>query len=379
MNKKFNEILIPMIQDKKVVIYGYGIQGGTAHFILHRLGYPVSLIADKDEKKHGTVIGTTPIISPYDLMYEDADSMHIFICTDMGRYDAINTLESMGFVHNVHFSTIFLENRFAPLTFFDPHLGWSRGDGQIVSQAETGEVKILTLGGSTTDNSFNGFLSWPAFLQKELNVFYQSGSYIVKNGGVSGYCSNEELFELIEYGIAKENPNLVISYSGYNDSAGIMQYKCHADRLVKTLDDMADTINQSADHINIQPYYGEKVEDYAQLWISNMRMMHGICKEFGIKFISVLQPNFFLLDKMDEVEFDICHLGPYKEVLSKIRKFYSTVHKYMSDFSWMYDFTHLFDNNDKVFIDACHVYEEGNRIIAQEICKVLQADGYLED
>lgn len=374
----FYQILRPIIQNKKIVLYGYGIQGGTAHFVLHRLGYQVHMIVDKDEKKQGMVVGGTPIASPYDLIYEEADNMYIFICSDRGRNDVIDTLESMGFVRNVHFSTIFLENRFAPIDYLDPHLGWSRGGGQIISHAEQGKIRILTFGGSTTDHSFNGFLPWSAFLQKKLDRYYNPGSYLVGNGGISGYCSNEELFELIEYLASKEKPNIVISYSGYNDSAGIMKYRSHSDRLVRILDEMADIVNHSSNHVNIQPYYGEEIEDYAQHWVSNMRMMHGICEEFGVKFVSILQPNYFLLEKMDEVERDICNLGPYKEVLCKVKKFYSAVKEKMSDYSWIYDFTHIFDRNDKVYIDGCHVYEEGNEIIAEEIFKALQRNGYLE-
>lgn len=38
---------------------------------------------------------------------------------------------------------------------------------------------------------------------------------------------------------------------------------------------------------------------------------------------------------------------------------------------FMYDLSHIFDDKTDIYMDICHVCELGNRIIAQEIAKVI--------
>ena len=38
---------------------------------------------------------------------------------------------------------------------------------------------------------------------------------------------------------------------------------------------------------------------------------------------------------------------------------------------YIYDLSHIFDWETDVYMDICHVWEKGNRIIAKEIAKVV--------
>lgn len=38
---------------------------------------------------------------------------------------------------------------------------------------------------------------------------------------------------------------------------------------------------------------------------------------------------------------------------------------------YIYDLSHIFDNETDIYMDSCHVWEKGNRIIAEEIAKVI--------
>ena len=56
--------------------------------------------------------------------------------------------------------------------------------------------------------------------------------------------------------------------------------------------------------------------------------------------------------------------------MPRINSFFENVSAFISQEGenlHIHDFTHIFDGHDDVFYDCCHVYEKGNRIIAQKI------------
>jgi hypothetical protein len=44
------------------------------------------------------------------------------------------------------------------------------------------------------------------------------------------------------------------------------------------------------------------------------------------------------------------------------------------DEDWIYDFTDSFDGGEPIYIDFCHVSENGNRIVAERLARVLGSD-----
>lgn len=40
-------------------------------------------------------------------------------------------------------------------------------------------------------------------------------------------------------------------------------------------------------------------------------------------------------------------------------------------FDYLYDFTHIFDNSEEVYIDYVHVKEEGNELISNKILELM--------
>lgn len=369
------EKLKDIIGNKSVFIYGYGTMGGTAHFTLHRLGYGVEGIVDSDKDKQGESVGGVSIISPYDLMYYDKDNVMVFVCSDRAKAEVIRVLESMDYIRDVNYSTFFLDGRSASLAEFNPQVGWGRGKDQFVSYDKSLDVKktILTLGGSTTDHSLNGFLSWPQLLHDKIRKSpdFPLGGVKVINGGVAGYCSSHELLSLITYGLS-ELPDVLITYSGYNDSAGVLLYEYNDYHAVKTYNDIIRLASNNRDESDdiLTMYFGEKVKNYALLWLKNARIIHGICNEFGIKHIQILQPSILTTNCLDEVERDICTNGPYKNIFTNVNNFYCEIKDKMKSFDWIVDFTNVFDDKS-VYIDTCHVNEKGNEIVASAVYELL--------
>ena len=182
-------------------------------------------------------------------------------------------------------------------------------------------------------------------------------------GGVSGYNSSQECLKLLRDGLGLK-PDLVISYSGVNDYLARKYEKGHP----YVLSYMNDLINEalksthySENHVRLT-HLVAGVEDNrskACVWMENERKMHGLCREFGIPFLGYLQPHNYDDDEVYSF---------YGEVETDLRK---------KEYEWLINISHIFDNDKTVYMDGCHVYERGNRIIAKcmlpDIMKAFKA------
>lgn len=104
-----------------------------------------------------------------------------------------------------------------------------------------------------------------------------------------------------------------------------------------------------------------------------MESMQAVCAAKGISFYGFMQP--MLLSKAD-----------YNDAEQKTFEQSEGTHSYMAGFRkmmkecsveeshpYLHDLSHIFDNHYDVYfhLDDCHVYEKGNRIIADEIYKCI--------
>ena len=60
------------------------------------------------------------------------------------------------------------------------------------------------------------------------------------------------------------------------------------------------------------------------------------------------------------------------------RPFYEGAKKMMKSYDYLYDLTHVFDGTSGVYSDGVHYDENGNRIIANEICRILTERSFFE-
>ncbi|MBR0434409.1 MAG: hypothetical protein IJK13_00190 [Lachnospiraceae bacterium] len=369
--KNLIETIIKCTENKKVFIWGYGTLGGMAHFTLRRIGRNIEGIIDSDPGKQGMTVGGATIISLYDLLYYDKNDIMILVCSDRGKAEIVKELESMGF-SSENYTTAFLDERCEKLTMLNPQLGWCRGEGQLhLSDGANGDdTKILVLGGSTTDYSLNGITSWPQFLQNRINK--EGKNYAVINGAVSGYTSGQELLSVITYGISLR-PKYLITYSGYNDAAGVLKYEYNDWHATHTYDELIDIATRTGNNDSLAMYYGNEVKESAELWLRNARMIHAICEEWQIKHIHILQPTILITGSMDDNERDICENGPYKEIYKNVNGFYKTIKEELKHYDWIADFTDIFADDD-VYYDTCHVNEEGNRIISDKVYDLIESN-----
>jgi hypothetical protein len=274
---------------------------------------------------------------------------------------------------------------------------------------------IVCLGGSTTDHFLqihqneialpDATGSWPEELSRIMENKKIKGTVFC--GGTGGYRTSQDVTKLLR-DVLEIEPDVVISYGGVNDLAYRpnnypIYNRRHYQYLVKEskrkelprsflFPNLAIYIHtHTHTHIESLPkgvYFGVKSDmNVAEYMIRNWKIMQAICDLHGIKFYGVLQPcvgstevtrgdSKFVSERwrgrvFDEQKWD-CSLeqliGGYEYVKTKI-----------PEYKFMQDFSAIFDKEDLETIypfkeDFCHVSQEGNRIVAENMFKMLFGD-----
>lgn len=115
----------------------------------------------------------------------------------------------------------------------------------------------------------------------------------------------------------------------------------------------------------------ENSEDYLGNWLSNIQSMYAIAQQRKMKFLVFCQPWLTTKKERTTKEKNIM-LSMSGEVLDNMMKnALGNFIEQRSDISgYIHNLSHIFDGQD-VSMDLCHVWEKGNRIIAEEIGKVI--------
>lgn len=361
--------------ERKVILFGAGSVGKFIFAALKGYGVDVLYFIDSDESKQRGTYMDLEVRSPFDLMKENPDEI-VIVLTLSASDAAENVLQGMGFLEGINYYTMGRIEQQKEFDIFDPFLGHSRMDdleGFKKFGNDGADKKVLTLGGSTTDYSLSDIHSWPFFLQQECVIGGGYNGVEVINGGMGGYYSGQELLKLLRDGIPL-NPDIVVSYSGINDAVGIALAEGHP-LINKYLKNTLDNLPIKNKKIGYG-YEKKNRESRIDNWISNMRMMHAICEEFGIKFYSFLQPFVWIGDyHMTEKEKEVFeYVNIYAGEVEKAMQFYSVIRDRIKDYPYIYDFTDIFSGMSGIYYDMCHCNEEGNRIIANKIYAIINKD-----
>ncbi len=228
----------------------------------------------------------------------------------------------------------------------------------VLGNEETARKRIIILGGSTSDVGLYEYFikSWPEFLSEELK------DVVIFCGAIAAYYSKQELLKLLRDG-RQLNPDLVISYSGFNDMAqphteGYPYAK--TDLKGKLLEDEA---------------WGIKTDRLlSEDWIESENMMKVISNAYGAEFIGIFQP---VIMNKDNKTFEEKIIYEWSKELSWInlneyKSYQDNVRKNITGISYIYDMTKLFYGEKRcVFRDVCHLTEYGNRVLANAILRII--------
>lgn len=106
----------------------------------------------------------------------------------------------------------------------------------------------------------------------------------------------------------------------------------------------------------------------AQTSILQWRMAHDLVTARGGRFIAVLQPIAYLGDaRTDHIITDLASRG---KLARQYQIVYPLIKEMMADYDYIYDFTHIFDREEYIYIDFAHVSKNGNQIIAEKLSEI---------
>jgi hypothetical protein len=223
--------------------------------------------------------------------------------------------------------------------------------------------------------------------------------YKVINHAQLAYNSRQEVDALITAYSKNQRADIVIFYDGVNDAAflcprEITQLPAH--RLVpmfreklyvgKTafikdllnkifLDNLFKIIYKYTHKPSVEnsPYNclsePGKAEQIADIMMKNWEFAHQIVTTRGGKFIAILQPAAFVGNaQTDHLKLDTALGKNFVEVYKHInQKIAERKH------DWIFDLSNAFDGTEYIYIDFCHVSQNGNAIIAKELTQIISA------
>lgn len=344
---------------KRLVIFGAGNGGLYIFYHALELGREAEYFVDNG--KVGTQFCHKEVRSPYDLMYEDTENLLVIIGINQQNAvrSAVQQLEGMGFIQGENFEIPEFGQLYAPANYLDPLLAYSRMDDlpgfKLTRSTGKNPLKIVCLGGSTSDWSFGGFTCWAEFYRQLLE---NAGiSVDLYNGAIAGYYSSMELLKLIR-DVIPMNPDCILLLNGVNDGnqTPVPGHPMHHTYTQKVFDKLSSMENNSDLEINSAVegvLYGPEDHTAAEeVYLRNMQMMNSLCREFSIAFFPVLQPTGIFPGKND------WQLPLYE--------FYQKVTALVSKYPFITDGSKWLDNQLPLYFDYVHYNEAGNRILAEK-------------
>jgi len=322
----------------------------------------------------------------YDLLYEE----RVYILIDGENLLPITKqLEDMGLVFgkdynflNAYRGDIFYKQRMG----LDINLGYTKFDESkypgfcVFGENNKKDLRIVTLGGSTTDATLYPFKSWSELLY---NKMHKAGMNVtVFCGGVNGYQVSQELIKLIRDGIPLK-PDIVISYSGLNNldvEEDYPFYQSYQSQLFECL--MKRQPMNAFNGFKRENLLSKGIKSEETLfayWMRMQKYMKACCREENIKYLGILQPNMLNKKTYSLYEHEISVNFEWCQGINTIRHSHEFRKNICAKESGLYDFSDLFDNERDVYIDGGHVWEHGNEMIADKILRLIMNEGFLPE
>lgn len=369
--------LLKCAKGKKIITFGDERKAELIRLILKQTGLLIT--------------GYEHIDDFYDLHYVDKSKVVAINCSvDSAKSEKIllqagfksgkNYLKALGCVAMVSYwyrdvsdallgRTYVVANQYPGFTYY-----------KSTSKSEN-KVKIVTIGGSTTDAKATSFSCWS---EKLHDICAKNGIECeVICGGIAGYRSGNELLKLYR-DIVKLKPDIVISYSGYNNVFNL----CYLQEIYKdntwmdtVMFENSQIIRQNSHLIYDAGIHLKEAVDALDLWIYDEEIEAQICAIKDIKFFSIFQPSMFTYNGNDTdyeeylLNYNLIDITREKARLYDLYDVSNMKNRIKKlGYNWLYDLTDLFDRFtfSDVYIDSCHTTEYGNEIIADKIFSIIK-------
>lgn len=276
---------------------------------------------------------------------------------------------------------------------YDPLLGFARNTATIPGynvwpkdlRFKDADIRMVVVGGST---SLWSCCPWPRYFG-EMITERKACKLLLFNGAVQGYSTSQELLKLLR-DIPAINPEVAVSFSGINDAGFFHMIPRHpfVHSYQKTV---AQYLLKTAD-----AYEGftfgvpwSSVDTW-RIWIQNMRLMNAVCKVYETRFFGFLQPTMVYggyepneeeKKAMEEYAYRFFP-GSGMSYHEQVTTFYDHVRAEIESDSllqdYLFDLSNLYKGMTGLYRDYRHQNDEGCRLIADEVFKLLESKGVFD-
>ena len=395
MLKTYLTELFDQIGDRKIIILGNRRISGVLCCAIRSMGREIAyfLNPEEDANNNSETIRYyfgKPVYPVYYVLYEDFDQ--IAVVNSLHYKEVTDPLmELYGLKEEYNYFNLHGYQKVKRWDIFDPTLGYSRKaemDGFFLHGKEReNQLRIVTLGGATTDYSYSFIKSWPEFLHEML--LGKGIDNVIFNGGMNGYTSCEERDRMLR-DVPALHPDLVLSLSGECDIGWLMVSKKHPwvseyyeKKIGGILKQSMKERQENWFQFSMEHLYGEGcgLTDYEN-WIRNERIIHAMAKALNITYIGFLQP-FIFEGNYETSDFEKSWLESFltegcrempviEQIFKSYQPFYEGVKKLMKEYDYLVDLTDVFDDVSGVYSDGVHYDEIGNYLIAERMLAVIE-------
>ena len=385
------QYLFERCSNRKLLIFGTGIEAQKMSRLCSMYNMNVEYFLENESAD--TVFEDKNVKAYFDLVYEEPDGFFIIVANEKESYGiSRQKFLQLGLIEDIDFSYYksvpFLEETLC----YDVTLSSNRIRDKIEGFELFGDLynsealKIVALGGSTTESTLSYIKGWPQYLT---NLCYENGySVIMYCGGIAAHSSSQELLKLIR-DVLPLKPDVVLSYNGFTDLWSYPQnfpYQPEREKRPFITEFQVQYMNKILQNYPKEKRnvcYGLQNDKTAsEFWLDNMKIMHAIAKEFNILFLSFLQPFYYIggykPTDSQKIIFDrsgwdgsILPLIHSKEHLDSMISESLKMMKNIKNIDYITDLTHIFSGHANIYRDVVHVTERGNEIIAENIYRVL--------
>lgn len=380
------EKILEPAKGRKIILYGIEPFSRVIYHNLTHMGKEVSYFVDEEGREES--LFEKEVRNPLELLYENKDEIYVICFTMKNHGQVYNKLLQYGLEFEKNFSIYGLGGYIQKFNAIDSLLGFTRiyDNGlnfQVYGNPQDEKaIRIMTLGGSTSDPTMGNVKTWPEQLYEELRKEHQ---VVVYSGGMGGYSTHQELLKFMRDGLPL-HPDIVISFDGYNDIGYqvsveehpyLHRYQKKFYDFIETHTPMApDTLDMRAVNQIAHGMENANRTDYEN-WFEAVRSLHALAKEHGIQYFSFLQPvqgvGTPVLDD-SILELKKIYSSAYEREASLLQRtvnFVNGCRKFIEKNDYMTDLTDIFDGEADVYYDICHSTEKGHQIIAKNILKKI--------
>ena len=235
--------------------------------------------------------------------------------------------------------------------------------------------------GSTSDKT-----TIPGFLQEYFDNEFKDLNIEIINAGINGADSYREIL-LIKEKLINYEPDLIISYTGVNDSGGYSReiifdetydeyvqnpFKFSSYPWYRTPFVISNLITQNdiGNEIKPETLSDEQIKTYSESFRKNWSQSCDFLKEHNITSALILQPSLITKKILSDFEKQIEPETKYrKQLLENYAKEFELLDKKCDH---VFDFRDMMgDTSETTYYDNVHMNDFGNKIIAEKIYKKI--------